>query len=94
MVKPDDGRQYTHVLRVSDGRYVGSLRPAPRWAAPPAGRTCPTRSRPCAGKDGEYLVLVEEDWRGKNLLYRWRPEGPPAALRKRESVTVSELLVR
>jgi hypothetical protein len=24
-------------------------------------------------KDGEYLVLVEADWRGKNLLYRWRP---------------------
>jgi hypothetical protein len=23
--------------------------------------------------NGEYLVLVEEDWRGKNLLYRWRP---------------------
>jgi hypothetical protein len=26
-------------------------------------------------KDGEYLVLVEEDFRGKNLLYRWRPKG-------------------
>ena len=26
-------------------------------------------------KDGEYLILVEEDWRGKNLLYRWRPDG-------------------
>ena len=26
-------------------------------------------------KDGEYLLLVEEDWRGKNLLYRWKPEG-------------------
>ncbi len=24
-------------------------------------------------KNGEYLVLVEEDWRGKNLLYRWKP---------------------
>jgi hypothetical protein len=27
--------------------------------------------------NGEYLVLVEEDWRGKNLLYRWRPGAKP-----------------
>lgn len=25
-------------------------------------------------KNGEYLVLVKEDFRGKNLLYRWRPD--------------------
>jgi hypothetical protein len=24
--------------------------------------------------DGEYLILVEEDFRGKNILYRWRPK--------------------
>jgi hypothetical protein len=24
-------------------------------------------------KDGEYLILVEEDFRGKNILYRWKP---------------------
>jgi hypothetical protein len=24
-------------------------------------------------KDGEYLVFVEEDYRAKVLLYRWRP---------------------
>ena len=29
-------------------------------------------------KDGEYLVLVEEDFRGKNLLYRWRPDASAA----------------
>jgi hypothetical protein len=27
-------------------------------------------------RDGEYLVLVEEDARAKNLLYRWRPPAP------------------
>ncbi|MCS7254608.1 MAG: hypothetical protein NZ781_11380, partial [Armatimonadetes bacterium] len=21
---------------------------------------------------GDYLVVVEEDWRGKNLVYHWR----------------------
>lgn len=25
--------------------------------------------------DGEYLILVEEDWRGKQVLHRWRPPG-------------------
>jgi hypothetical protein len=24
-------------------------------------------------KDGEYLVFVEEDARGKVLMYRWKP---------------------
>jgi hypothetical protein len=22
---------------------------------------------------GDYLIVVEEDWRGKNIVYRWRP---------------------
>jgi hypothetical protein len=24
-------------------------------------------------KDGEYLVFVEEDWKGKIMVYRWKP---------------------
>lgn len=24
-------------------------------------------------KDGEYLVFVEEDYKAKVILYRWRP---------------------
>ena len=24
-------------------------------------------------KDGEYLVFVEEDYRAKVLIYRWKP---------------------
>jgi hypothetical protein len=24
-------------------------------------------------KDGEYLVFVEEDYRAKVLMYRWKP---------------------
>jgi hypothetical protein len=23
--------------------------------------------------DGEYVVLVEEDWKAKGTVYRWRP---------------------
>ena len=25
---------------------------------------------------GDYLVLVEDDWRGKNIVYQWRPATP------------------
>ena len=31
----------------------------------------------CQRSNGEYLVLVEEDWRGKNIVYQWRPATPP-----------------
>jgi hypothetical protein len=30
-------------------------------------------------KNGDYLILVEEDWRGKNILYRWTPPTSNAA---------------
>ncbi|XXU33775.1 hypothetical protein WME93_33275 [Sorangium sp. So ce1000] len=37
------------------------------WADVPMGITALRRA------DGEYVVVVEEDARGKNLMYRWRP---------------------
>jgi hypothetical protein len=77
MVKPDKGRQYTHVLRVSDGRYVGSLSPGPEVGGSAGWQDMPYAIQAMRRKDGEYLVLVEEDWRGKNLLYRWRPADAP-----------------
>jgi hypothetical protein len=74
MVKPDDGVQYTHVLQLSDGRYVGSLAPGPEVGGSAGWQDMPYSVQALKRKNGEYLVLVEEDWRGKNLLYRWRPE--------------------
>jgi hypothetical protein len=73
MCKPEAGRQYVHVYRLADAGYVGSL-----WPQAPAGQGAGWLDMPYAVQamrraDGEYLVLVEEDWRGKNLLYRWRP---------------------
>jgi hypothetical protein len=26
-------------------------------------------------RDGTYQVVVEEDWRAKNRVYRWKPKG-------------------
>ena len=74
MVKPDVGKQYTHVLRNSDGQYIGSLSPGPEVGGGAGWQDMPYSIQALRRKDGEYLVLVEEDWRGKNLLYRWRPE--------------------
>ncbi len=63
------------VNRLSDGEPMGILEPGPTvggveatgWIDLLTGITTHRR------KDGEYLVFVEEDYRAKVLLYRWRP---------------------
>ena len=60
---------------MSDGGEVGVLDPGPTvggveatgWIDVLTGITAFKRS------DGEHLVFVEEDYRGKSVLYRWRP---------------------
>jgi hypothetical protein len=63
------------INRLSDGSAAGCLDPGPTvggveatgWIDLLTGMTAHKRA------DGEYLVFVEEDYRGKVLLYRWRP---------------------
>ena len=63
------------VNRLSDGAAVGVLEPgstvggvaATGWIDLLTGITAHRR------KNGEYFVFVEEDYRAKVLLYRWRP---------------------
>jgi len=76
MVKPTKGRPaMVHVFRASDGSRVGAMYPGPEvggvsgWVDTVCGLRAFRRS------SGEYLVLVEEDWRAKNILYRWTPPG-------------------
>lgn len=76
MVKPDGpGLNYIHIYATATGEYVGSLLPQKEavgegvgWIDMVIGVQAHRR------KNGEYLVLVEDDWRGKNLLYRWQPQ--------------------
>jgi hypothetical protein len=74
MVKPDDGKQHVHILAARDARYVGSFVPGNEVGSNAGWLDMPYAMDATRREDGEYLLLVEEDWRGKNLLYRWRPE--------------------
>jgi hypothetical protein len=63
------------VNRLSDGQAVGKFEPGPTvggidntgWIDIFTGITAHRR------KDGEYLIFVEEDYKAKSLIYRWRP---------------------
>jgi len=63
------------INRLSDGAQVGVLEPGPTvggventgWIDILTGISAHRRS------DGEYLVFVEEDYKAKVLMYRWKP---------------------
>lgn len=67
------GRVY--INRMSDGTPVGCFDPGPTvggadktgWIDLLTGITAHRRA------NGEYLVFVEEDYRAKAILYRWKP---------------------
>ncbi len=74
MVKPTQGREVVHILRLSDGGYVGAFVPDAAAVGDQQGwEDMPYAIQALKRRNGEYLVLVEEDFRAKNLLYRWRP---------------------
>ncbi|MFC0397036.1 hypothetical protein [Paraburkholderia rhizosphaerae] len=62
-----------HVFDKDRGNEIGVIRPgaevghASGWVDVANGITAARRS------DGEYLVFVEEDARGKVMMYRWKP---------------------
>ncbi|WP_323119956.1 hypothetical protein [Burkholderia alba] len=62
-----------HVYDKDNGKELGVIKPGPEvgrasgWVDVPFGISAYRRD------NGEYLVFVEEDARGKVLMYRWRP---------------------
>lgn len=68
------------VNRMTDGKEVGVFEPGSTlggientgWIDLLTGINAHKR------KDGEYLVFVEEDYKAKAILYRWRPRSPEA----------------
>jgi hypothetical protein len=73
MCKPQDNRQYVHIFATKDAGYVGSFWPGESVGGKAGWLDMPYALQGLRRKDGEYLLLVEEDFRGKNLLYRWTP---------------------
>lgn len=63
-----------HVYDKDNGRELGVIKPGPEvgrasgWVDVPFGISAYRR------ENGEYLVFVEEDARGKVMMYRWRPQ--------------------
>ncbi|WP_374729444.1 hypothetical protein [Caballeronia calidae] len=63
-----------HVYDKDSGKEVGVIEPGPEvgrasgWVDVPNGVSAHRRS------NGEYLVFVEEDARGKVMMYRWTPK--------------------
>jgi hypothetical protein len=61
MVKPDEGKQQTHILGAADGKYVGSLVPGSEVGGNAGWQDMPYAVQAVKRKNGEYLILAEED---------------------------------
>lgn len=58
------------ILSAATGEYMGTLRPGKDrsgWVDIPYALNAHRLA------DGEYIILVEEDWKAKGTVYRWRP---------------------
>lgn len=74
MVKPDEGLQRTYAMDAKTGEVVGFFVPGGAVGVGAGWQDMPFSVDAIQRKDGSYLVMVEEDWRGKNIIYRWRPD--------------------
>ena len=82
-VKPTRGvPALVNVYRGSDGGHAGIMRPGPEvggnsgWVDMTHGLQAMQR------KDGTYLVIVQENARAKNIVYRWQPPTSPPSSRR------------
>jgi len=65
--------QPVRILTTHDGVYSGTMMAGPEVGGNAGREDMPYAVQAMKRKSGEYLVLVEEDWRGKILPYRWQP---------------------
>ncbi len=73
-VKPTKGvSALVSVFSLKDGAPVGTMQPGPEVGGVCGWIDMSHGLRALRCSDGEYRLLVEEDFRGKNLLYRWTP---------------------
>ncbi len=62
-----------HVFNANTGAKLGEMTPGPEVHGESGWVDFPDAVRAYRRKNGEYLVFVEEDWKGKLIVYRWRP---------------------
>ncbi|MDE1184313.1 hypothetical protein [Paraburkholderia sp.] len=62
-----------HVYDKDTGKEIGVMRPGPEVGSTSGWVDVPNGVSAARRKDGEYLVFVEEDARGKVTMYRWKP---------------------
>ena len=62
-----------HVYEKDTGREVGVIKPGPEVGGASGWVDVPNGISASRQANGEYLVFVEEDARGKVMMYRWRP---------------------
>jgi len=74
MVKPTKGvPSMVHVYRADTGEKVGVMVPGQEVGGNSGWVDMVHGIHAFKTSSGDYLVVVEEDWRGKNLVYHWRP---------------------
>ena len=61
------------ILDAITGQYVGTLQAGPEVGGFGGWEDMVGSIHATKRANGEYLILVEDDWRAKNLLFRWTP---------------------
>ncbi|MCS7264861.1 MAG: hypothetical protein NZ805_08520 [Armatimonadetes bacterium] len=75
MVKTTKGiPAMVHVYRADTGEKVGVMFPGQEVGGNSGWIDMVHGIHALKTSSGDYLVVVEEDWRGKNLVYHWRPK--------------------
>jgi hypothetical protein len=72
-VRTPEKRTRIDILSADDGKFVGTLVGGPEVGSTGGDLDISGAVQALERKDGEYLILVEDDARAKNLLFRWRP---------------------
>jgi hypothetical protein len=62
-----------HILSAKDGYYIGTLTPGPEIGGIGGWEDAIGSVQATKRSNGEYLILVEDDYRAKNILLRWQP---------------------
>ncbi len=61
------------ILDAKSGKYIGTLTAGPEVGGIGGWEDMLGSVNAMRRDDGEYIVLVEDDWRGKNIMFRWTP---------------------